>query len=118
MRYLGRRVGYYPQDPNEAYDVDWAIDTLNDIQKDNFYEPWQDDRSPTKTDVAERVQQITKLNKQIEKKLDDGRKWLAGKKLTIADFTIAACYHSVVLNDHVKHDSLKKAMYDTLKEFP
>ena len=50
--------------------------------------------------------------------MSDGRKWLAGKRLTIADFTIAACYHSVVLNDNVKHDSMKKAMYDSLCAFP
>ena len=31
MRYLGRLTGYYPQDPLIAYDIDWAIDTLNDI---------------------------------------------------------------------------------------
>ena len=55
MRYLGRRTGYYPDNPTEAYDVDWAIDTMNDIQKENFYEPWQDDRSPSKSDVQERI---------------------------------------------------------------
>ena len=31
MRYLGRLTGYYPNDPEIAYDIDWAIDTLNDI---------------------------------------------------------------------------------------
>ena len=30
------------------------------------------------------------LNGQLEKKLQDGRAWLAGKKLTIADFIVAA----------------------------
>lgn len=64
--------------------------------------------------MQDRVKQITKLNQQLENKLSDNRKWLAGKKITIADFMLAALYHSIVLNDNVKHDSLKKAMYETL----
>ena len=61
--------------------------------------------------------EITKLHTQLEKKLSDGRKWLAGKRITIADFTIAACYHSVVLNDNVKHELLKTEIYRTLTGF-
>ena len=58
------------------------------------------------------------LNGQLEKKLQDGRAWLAGKKLTIADFIVAACYHSVVLNDNVKHDNLKKVISNTIYDCP
>ena len=43
MRYLGRLTGYYPNEPETAYDIDWAIDTLNDIQTDDFYEVWSSD---------------------------------------------------------------------------
>ena len=59
MRYLGRLTGYYPSDPEIAYDVDWAIDTLNDICSDDFYDPWMEDQSPTKETIRDRVLLVT-----------------------------------------------------------
>ena len=118
LRYIGRISGYYPNGAAEAYDIDWTIDTLNDVWKDKFLASWISDKPPSKGEIQERVQDIIKLHSQLEGKLKDGRKWMAGKRISIADFAIAACYHSVVLNDHVKHESLKKSIYETLVDYP
>lgn len=50
--------------------------------------------------------------------MKDGRTWIAGRKITIADFALAACYHSVVLNDNVKYENLKGEIYKTLTGYP
>ena len=55
MRYLGRHTGYYAEDPDEAFDIDWAMDTLNDMWNSSFIEPWLNDRAPLKAEVTERV---------------------------------------------------------------
>ena len=51
MRYLGRQTGCYSNVLNESYDVDWAIDTLNDVWKDQFYLSWINDKEPSKEEV-------------------------------------------------------------------
>ena len=118
MRYLGRCVGKYSRDRNYAYEADWAIETVNDVIDEKFIQAWINDDPPTEEEIKMRVYQMTRLNHQLESKLMHRTKWVAGNSLSIGDFVIAACYHSFVLNDYVKHDSLKLAMYDTLQGFP
>jgi hypothetical protein len=48
MRYVGKLTGYYSSNPNEAYDADWSLDTLNEICTDKFFESWISDKPPSK----------------------------------------------------------------------
>ena len=45
------------------------------------------------------VTNITKWSAYLEKQLSHGKKYLAGDKMTIADFAAAAIYFSYVHND-------------------
>ena len=118
MRYLGNELGYYPRGNSlESFDVDWAIDTFNDTWKYPFFVPFFSDTC-SKEEVAERVRAFTTLSKLYEKKLGDGRKWLGGDKISIADFIVGSHYHSVVFNKGVKHASLRTAMKTTIEDTP
>ena len=68
-------------------------------------------------EIDGRVAQLNSLNEAFDSKLgSDGRKWIAGDQITIADFAVGAAYHSIVLNKHIKHSELKKAVLATLTD--
>ena len=99
LRYVGKHFGYYPADAHAAWQADAFVDYANDfigklypilmIRKD-FSEAGQAEFSGHITTL------VTFLNKHLEK---HGKDFLAGEKLTIADFHVASIVFSYVWND-------------------
>lgn len=131
LRFLGQKLGYYNLKANlsdeseshqsnqtllmQSYEVDWALETLRDTWHISFLKPWLASQV-TATEIEARVSQLNKFNELFERKLEsDGRKWLAGDSITIADFAVGSAYHSLILNEHIKHTDLKKAVLKTLE---
>lgn len=118
LRYLGSVFGYYPRDdPMETYEIDWALDSAKAIWKEPFLDTFLQSSMPD-SELKETVKEWNGFNTVVEGKLADGRKWLAGEKLTIADFLVGAHYHSVVLNPQMKCLALRKEMLASIEDRP
>lgn len=89
LRYIGMQHGYYPKDPMEAQHVDELCDGFNDvlgvIYKPHFTAPAERDTS----NIFEKV--LPKYLQIIDSECARGS-FIAGDKLTIADFFIGSLY--------------------------
>ncbi len=99
LRYVGKELGYYPEDNWEA----WYVDSLLD-----FLPPYVDKLRPIffsknfdEALLAQYRQLITELYAFLEKHLKShGKDFLIGDKITIADFVYTSVTLSTVLNDN------------------
>lgn len=100
LRYLGIKFGYYPTDHDDAWCCDSLMDGLNDILP-KIYGPFlakPEDREamyPALFDDA-----LPKLLDICEQRLE-GKTYLCGDKLSIADFFIGGIYTNYITNDSV-----------------
>ena len=66
---LAKRYGYYPADPWESYNDDWALDNFNDVFVKEFYPLYfKDELTSEQIDGA--VERFGKWNKVVEDKLN------------------------------------------------
>ena len=103
MRYLGRLYGYYPSDPRIAYEVDSLCDGLSD-QIGGIATPVfapEDKKKEAVKNVFENI--LPKFIKSIEPKLNNGKKFLFGDRLTIADFWIGGIYVNWASNPNIAY---------------
>ena len=102
LRYLGRQHGYYPSDPEVAYQIDSTIDAVEDYLGAYFKFNFEQDAERKK---AAKETFLTKflpnwLN-AIEKRLtkNSSQKYIVGDKMTIADFALGSVGHNILLNE-------------------
>ena len=101
MRALGIEHGYYPvNDPWAAYEIDWIVEVFNEFwNKEKFYGRCIRGDPLNEEELASRLAHFENLSHQIEKKLaSHGKDYLAGEKITIADFLIFSVYLSFCYN--------------------
>ncbi len=53
MRYLGKRYGYYPEDPDQSWLVDSTMDALNDVINTVARIYWEKDEERKKAMVGD-----------------------------------------------------------------
>ena len=100
---IGRQHGYYPTDNvDETFLIDWALETSLDFWVSKTYRQWMPNAEQSEANVATAAEGFAKFNKLIADKLTargEGVTFLAGDRLTIADFTIFSHYMSMSHND-------------------
>ena len=98
LRYLGMKLGYYPEDPLQAYESDMLCDSFADVQG-VVYKPQfaQDEGEKNKLidDILTNV--VPKFLTVIEPICAKGQ-FLVGDKLTCADFWIGGFYTNYAAN--------------------
>ena len=115
---LGKKHGYVPEDPVEAYHVDWAIETYQDIFSSGINLNWFKE-SLDEEQLAKIGTQFANWNQLIEKKLSQmGTKFLAGDKITIGDFIVFSEYASVAVNDRPVREAQQAACAKALEDSP
>ena len=120
MRAIGRKTGHYPQDNDqESFLIDWSMDTYQDLWSTRHYLKFMSDAEPTEEDIAKFVADVEKNVKQFEEKLTKLQlTYLAGQRLTIADFTVFSLYSSWVYNDHTSKPTLTAAAKTMIENYP
>ena len=100
LHFLGVKAGLYGPTPAEMYWADWAIDTINDLWKGDFYMPFFAPEA-TEEQIKVRVENSGKMLDHIEKRLanNGGKHFIAGDNLSIGDIRVFAVLHSIAFND-------------------
>ena len=96
---LGKKYGYYPEDPWDAYHDDWALANFGDIWVPEWYRKFFSDELDDET-VDEIVAKFEKWNQTVEGKLSElgVRKFIGGRKPSVGDFVTFAIYANVIFN--------------------
>lgn len=125
LRFLGKKYGYYPEDPLEAHKCDYLIDCYNDkflgialntALPDNilnFKPPMLPGDIKLPVPIPNKA--IPKWIEFLEPYLNEGE-FLCGEKLTIADFVIGGLYTNTITNDNTLFGVDKWS--DLLKKYP
>ena len=115
LRFLGKKYGYYPEDPLEAHKVDYLIDCYNDkflgIALNSALPP-QLLESPFSIPSNKAIPEWLDF---LEPYLAEGQ-FLCGEKLTIADFVIGGLYVNTIINDKAPFG--KEKWNDLLMQYP
>ena len=98
LRYLGRKYGYYPQEPMDAWLVDSTIDFVSGemakLMPIAFQKKFDtEEGKKAASDYGQKVGAFTE--KQLK---EHGKDFLCGDKLTIADFDFMAGLHAFFYN--------------------
>ena len=117
MILLGKKYGYYPEDPWDGYEDDWALANHGDIWGPNFnYKFFKDE---LEEDVLnETVAIFEKWNKTLERKLSDlgARKFIGGKKPSVGDFITYSVFTNFIFNENTKNTALRQALKAKVEE--
>ena len=111
MIYLGKIHGYYPEDPWDAYEDDWALANQEDLWSDGYVRNFFKDQLE-QADIDAAVAKFEKWNKVVEKKLSDlgSRKFIGGKNPSVGDFMTFAMYGNFVFNENTKIASMRATL--------
>ena len=97
LRFIGKQHGYYPEDIHAAWDADATVDYANDFHG-KFYAPHMRNTHTDETKAAY-VKDVTTFVEHLNKKLvKSGKNFIAGDKLTIGDFMVAAVVFNYIEN--------------------
>lgn len=102
LRYLGSIYGYYPQDPEEAFKVDEAIDSINDVIAEMVKIKWEPYEEKQKAMDAEFDNKYFPMwMEAIEKRKANNTNpnYFVGEKMTIADFHFAFLIFTAFYNE-------------------
>ena len=103
LRFVGKQFGYYPADHLEAWYVDSLTDYVNDFIGKLYpiQMPIMNKKEFNKEEsIATYKGHVSTLSAYLEKQLKEhGKPFIAGEKISIADFTIAALAYSHIWND-------------------
>ena len=111
LHFIGNQTGLYGETPGEKYWADWAIETVGDLWKGDFYMNFFAD-ALTEEKIAEVAGKVNTFLGHIEKRLtaNEGKHYLAGDKLSIGDIRVFALLHSIAFNDGLKTPALGEAI--------
>ena len=104
LRHLGRQHNFYDgSNIEEAFNVDWVLETVHDLQNAKVYQMnfpagMMGEATPELIDAAKA--NFVKFHKQMENMLTShGKPFIAGDRMTIADFVVLSQYLSLAFND-------------------
>lgn len=104
LRYLGRTYGYYPENPEVAYKIDSTIDAVEDYLGAYFKFNFESNEEKKAIFKENWLKMFPIWVKAIEKRLEaNGGKYIAGDKITIADFALAYVGFGLLLNEANPH---------------
>ena len=134
LRYVGLKYGYYPvEDPELAWRVDSTIDSLGDILNAFYKAAFGDPALKPelfKTFFGSTVPAwLAVMSKRLQ--ANSSKTFIAGDKITIADFSLAAWAYTIYLNDlseykdqvgpliaqHPELDAYFKGLGEILKDY-
>ena len=103
LRALGIKYGYYPSDAMERWQVDSTIDAINDIFDFVAKCLFGGTDQSKKASLADLLQyRLPKFLKAMNKRLD-GKRYMTGREITIADFALGGFFLQTVANEHSPH---------------
>ena len=114
---LGRKYGYYPKDPMQAFECDELIALYQGILGPVYTPHFQkkaDRKEAMVNEVFDRV--VPKFLQEIDPKCGGDTKFLLGDKLTIADFWIGGFYTNYAANPNIDYAPERWAAL--LEEYP
>ena len=119
MIYLGKIHGYYPEDPWDAYEDDWALANHADLWGLDFGPKFLKDELE-QSDIDHVVTKFEKWNKVVDKKLQDlgARKFIGGKKPTVGDFMTFSIYCNFVFNENTRSPAMRAKLQALANETP
>lgn len=104
LRYLGRTYGYYPETPELAWKIDSTIDAVEDYLGAYFKYNFESNEEKKAIFKENWLKMLPVWVAAIEKRLEaNGGKYIAGDKITIADFALAAIGFNLLLNEANPH---------------
>jgi glutathione S-transferase len=104
LRYLGRTYGYYPNDAELAWKIDSTIDAVEDYIVAYFKYNFEMHEEKKAVFKEAWLKLLPIWVAAIEKRLEaNGGKYMAGDKITIADFALAYVAFGLLLNDDNPH---------------
>ena len=102
LRYLGRRFGYYSEDPETAWRIDSTIDAVDDFFTSYFKVHFEADEAKREAaKISFLTDVLPKWLLAIEKRLKNNvtPNYIVGESMTIADFTLATASFNVLFNE-------------------
>ena len=115
-RFLGGKLGYYPTDPLEAYEVDQLVDTFADCI-DKVYKPhFIKDEIKQEEALKELFEQVLPKFLDFITPICTKGAFLCGDKLTVADFWIGGLYTNYLANESISF--AKDRFAETLAKYP
>ena len=120
LRLLGRRHGYYFDDNvDEAFNVDWALETHADFWNTKTYRLWLFTEENDAEKITEGATLFEAFNKKIEAHLTSvNSRFIASDRLTIADFVVFSLYINMTQNEAVETPDLQAAFAAKLEDTP
>ena len=104
LRFLGRKYGYYPEDPETAWKVDSTIDAVEDYLNAYFKFNFESNEERKAQHKENWLKMLPVWVTAIEKRItSNGGKFVTGDKITIADFALAAIGFNFLLNEANPH---------------
>ena len=104
LRYLGRTYGYYPNEAELAWKIDSTIDAVEDYFAAYFKFNFESNEEKKAIFKEAWLKNLPIWVAAIEKRLEaNGGKYIAGDKITIADFAIGAVAFNLLLNEANPH---------------
>ena len=104
LRYLGRTYGYYPNDAELAWKIDSTIDAVEDYIVAYFKYNFEMHEEKKAIFKEAWLKLLPIWVAAIEKRLEaNGGKYIAGDKITIADFALGAVAFNLLLNEANPH---------------
>ncbi len=104
LRFLGRKLGYYPDDLDTAWKIDSTIDAAEDYFNTYFKFNFESVESIKAANKENWLKLVPVWINAIEKRItSNGGKFVAGNKITIADFAVAAVAFNLLVNEANPH---------------
>ena len=104
LRFLGRKYGYYPEDPETAWKIDSTVDAVEDYLNAYFKFNFEKDEANKAILKEAWLKMLPVWVNAIEKRItSNGGKYVAGEKITIADFALAAIGFNLLQNEANPH---------------
>ena len=105
LRYLGKTLGYYPEDWESAWKVDSTCDAVEDFFGKYFKAVFEKDEDKKKTLTNDFLTWLPTWIAIIQKRIatNEDPHYLVGNKRTIADFALAAIAFDIVNNEANPH---------------
>ena len=119
LRMLGLKYGYLPTDPEEHHTVDTVLEAIVDFNTTKCLYALMSEDGPTEEQIKLAVDSCHKLYVYLESMLaNHGKEFLAGDKITIADFAAGSLMYTTALNKCVKSQAFTDALHADFVTFP
>ena len=115
LRMLGKRYGYYPEDPIQAWRVDSTGDAMHDLMEKFISIKFQSDEEKKKAQQQDFLTNFfPKWLSVFEKRLNENtsKDYLVGDKITNADFNLGYLINSIIYNDASEYSAVLKDIFE------